>query len=37
MVDSFPEYYRYWGKADKDDLTRYHLLPFHCLDVAAAL
>jgi len=35
MVDSFPEYYRYWGKADKDDPARYHLLPYHCLDVAA--
>jgi len=35
MVDSFPEYYRYWGKADRDDPTKYHLLPFHCLDVAA--
>jgi len=35
MADSFPEYYKYWGKADRDDLTKYHLLPFHCLDVAA--
>jgi CRISPR-associated endonuclease/helicase Cas3 len=26
--------YRYWGKAEKDGL-RYHLLPYHCLDVAA--
>jgi len=26
-------YKKYWGKADKDD--RYHLLPYHCLDVAA--
>jgi len=28
-------YYRYWGKADRDHPTRYHLLPYHCLDVAA--
>jgi CRISPR-associated endonuclease/helicase Cas3 len=28
-------YFRYWGKADRDDPTRYHLLPYHCLDVAA--
>ena len=30
-------YYRYWGKAQPDDLggERYHLLPFHSLDVAA--
>jgi CRISPR-associated endonuclease/helicase Cas3 len=27
-------YYRYWGKADKDS-NSYHLLPYHCLDVAA--
>lgn len=27
-------YYRYWGKSEKDKLT-YHLLPYHCLDVAA--
>jgi hypothetical protein len=26
--------YRYWGKAEKDG-AGYHLLPFHCLDVAA--
>lgn len=26
--------YRYWGKAEKDGL-RHHLLPYHCLDVAA--
>jgi len=26
-------YYRYWGKAGKDG--SYHLLPYHCLDVAA--
>lgn len=33
-----PLYYRYWGKA-KPDMDRegqaYHLLPYHCLDVAA--
>lgn len=27
-------YYHYWGKAEKDG-QRYHLLPYHCLDVAA--
>jgi CRISPR-associated endonuclease/helicase Cas3 len=27
-------YYRYWGKADKES-DRYHLLVYHCLDVAA--
>ena len=25
--------YKYWGKADKDG--KYHLLVYHCLDVAA--
>lgn len=29
-----PTYYRYWGKADRDGVG-YHLLPYHCLDVAA--
>lgn len=29
-----PLYFRYWGKAGKED-GRYHLLPYHCLDVAA--
>jgi len=33
MDDSVPNYYRYWGKADADGA--YHLLPYHCLDVAA--
>ena len=33
-------YYCYWGKAQKDsqendDTPKYHLLPYHCLDVAA--
>lgn len=27
-------YYRYWGKASKES-NGYHLLPYHCLDVAA--
>lgn len=27
-------HYRYWGKTEKDG-KRYHLLPYHCLDVAA--
>jgi CRISPR-associated endonuclease/helicase Cas3 len=33
-----PLYYRYWGKAKPDadnDGPAYHLLPYHCLDVAA--
>lgn len=31
-------YFKYWGKARKDPVTEgadYHLLPYHCLDVAA--
>ncbi|HMA85639.1 MAG TPA: CRISPR-associated endonuclease Cas3'', partial [Desulfosalsimonadaceae bacterium] len=32
--DDFPSYYSYWGKAEKDG-SAYHLLPYHCLDVAA--
>lgn len=28
------KYFNYWGKAEKDG-SRYHLLPYHCLDVAA--
>lgn len=32
--DADPSYFRYWGKAEKDG-TAYHLLPYHCLDVAA--
>ena len=31
-------YWRYWGKAtlaDQDTKVKYHLLPYHCLDVAA--
>ncbi|MBN2299067.1 MAG: CRISPR-associated helicase Cas3' [Deltaproteobacteria bacterium] len=35
MTDStIPNYYRYWGKTEKDT-GKYHLLPYHCLDVAA--
>jgi len=29
-----PDYYRYWGKAEKAG-GGYHLLPYHCLDVEA--
>ncbi len=32
--DTPPSYFRYWGKTEKDT-GRYHLLPYHCLDVAA--
>ena len=30
-------YYKYWGKASSDNESEaaYHLLPYHCLDVAA--
>jgi CRISPR-associated endonuclease/helicase Cas3 len=30
-------YWWYWGKArpESEDGARYHLLPYHCLDVAA--
>jgi CRISPR-associated endonuclease/helicase Cas3 len=31
-----PDYFRYWGKAEKDG-RRYHLLVYHCLDVAAVV
>lgn len=34
MMEEVPNYFRYWGKAEKGGL-RYHLLPYHCLDVAA--
>lgn len=34
MSDSTPTYYRYWGKAEKGG-DKYHLLVYHCLDVAA--
>lgn len=32
--DTTPNYFRYWGKTEKDT-GKYHLLPYHCLDVAA--
>jgi len=28
-------YFKYWGKASKEEGNNYHLLPYHCLDVAA--
>jgi CRISPR-associated endonuclease/helicase Cas3 len=31
----FVDYYQYWGKVDKSDDSKYHLLVYHCLDVAA--
>jgi CRISPR-associated endonuclease/helicase Cas3 len=34
MPDLAP-YFRYWGKTDRKDPTKFHLLPYHCLDVAA--
>lgn len=36
-MDEMPNYFRYWGKARKEneDGAPYHLLPYHCLDVAA--
>lgn len=33
-MSELPSYFRYWGKAEKDG-SRYHLLVYHCLDVAA--
>lgn len=33
-MSELPSYFRYWGKADKET-GKYHLLPYHCLDVAA--
>lgn len=35
---SVPGFYRYWGKARPadDSAAAHHLLPYHCLDVAAA-
>ena len=31
-----PSYYNYWGKTDRTDFSEnYHLLIYHCLDVAA--
>lgn len=36
-MNEWPEYYRYWGKAkpESGEGAPYHLLPYHCLDVAA--
>lgn len=34
-MNQYPSYYKYWGKADREDSSKYHLLPYHCLDVAA--
>jgi CRISPR-associated endonuclease/helicase Cas3 len=36
MMDSVPSYYKYWGKAEKEG-DNYHLLVYHCLDVAAVI
>ena len=37
MNDETKSYYRYWGKTStsEDGSISYHLLPYHCLDVAA--
>ncbi|WP_420933594.1 CRISPR-associated helicase/endonuclease Cas3 [Alteromonas sp. A081] len=38
MDKELPPYFKYWGKAKKDSEQSgadYHLLPYHCLDVAA--
>ena len=32
-------YFKYWGKVERQEDGKerdYHLLPYHCLDVAAA-
>jgi len=37
-AEQFARYFRYWGKVGKDadgNLKSFHLLPYHCLDVAA--
>lgn len=36
-METIPLYFQYWGKArpGDDDSAGYHLLPYHCLDVAA--
>ncbi|CAG9000046.1 MAG: CRISPR-associated endonuclease/helicase Cas3 [Candidatus Celerinatantimonas neptuna] len=37
-MDEVVSFYQYWGKAQKGDSVTgdaYHLLPYHCLDVAA--
>ena len=33
-MSDLPDYFRYWGKTEKGG-ARYHLLVYHCLDVAA--
>ncbi len=37
QMGNWPLYYRYWGKASKEhtEVVSFHLLPYHCLDVAA--
>ncbi len=35
MTSSGGTYYNYWGKAQRGKDGAYHLLPYHCLDVAA--
>ena len=35
-MDKQASYFRYWGKAEKDG-PGYHLLVYHCLDVAAVV
>jgi len=37
MSDSFPDYFKYWGKADPNyhGEPKWHRLVYHCLDVAA--
>lgn len=38
MNNDVPSYFKYWGKAKQDgeeSVANYHLLPYHCLDVAA--
>jgi CRISPR-associated endonuclease/helicase Cas3 len=32
-MDQKPDYFRYWGKAEKDG-PGYHLIVCHCMDVA---
>ncbi len=36
-MEKVVNYYQYWGKAKKtgDESLDYHLLVYHCLDVAA--
>ncbi|MCG8524887.1 MAG: CRISPR-associated endonuclease Cas3'', partial [Opitutales bacterium] len=37
LMGVVPDYFRYWGKAKPGENggASYHLLPYHCLDVAA--